>query len=185
MATTAELRDELQVASAKLSTAESELTKLLPREEKSPIAVGKVRQKVEELRASQTFLKRRLFDLEETDAAAIRQAERDEQAFWFRRFFTSLAIGHAGAFFAIATGVFQSDNLQRAAQMAFWPVVFFGTGLVLAGATPLFLWLERSAKDTQEHIAFRRASSLSAYWSGAAFAIGILLVLRAFWLASR
>jgi hypothetical protein len=64
------------------------------------------------------------------------QIARDERSFWYRRFYTSLSLGHATGFLAISAGVLQSDNAATIAKAATLPMSCFGAGLLLSGLVP-------------------------------------------------
>lgn len=73
-----------------------------------------------------------------TDQASI-TTEYQERAFWFRRFHTSLAIAHGGAFAAVGSKLFEKDTTPAVAAAAWHPMAFFALGMVIAGALPLAL----------------------------------------------
>ena len=77
--------------------------------------------------------------LQATKAAAAEQAAHDERTFWFRRFFTTLGIANAGAFFAVATGLAQADAPAKIAPYLASPFTSFVWGMVLSGLIPLSL----------------------------------------------
>lgn len=96
-----------------------------------------------------------LDDDDERQVETLRQsrlaAAREGSAFWFRRYCTSLAIAHGGAFVAIVAGVLQSDRTAFIAAAAFLPLVHFGVGMVMAGFLPITLWLSTlTASDVEE-----------------------------------
>lgn len=85
-------------------------------------------------------MQRKAAELARTDAADARASE--EATFWFRRFFTSLAIANGAAFVALAAGFLQADDRALVAPLLPSPMTHFGVGMVLAGAVPLLFWLK-------------------------------------------
>jgi hypothetical protein len=104
------------------------------------------------------------------------RAAREDAAFWLRRFCTTLGIGNAAAFAAVASGFLQSDedSWSRIASPVADALTRFSTGMVLAGAMPVFLMLFAQ-------IEIARALSLNLNARGAdamqVFFGGILIVL--------
>ncbi len=69
------------------------------------------------------------------------QVAREERAFWFRRFYTSITLGHAAGFLSIGAAVIQADNISVVAKVSLFPIVFFAAGLILAGSmSGLLAW---------------------------------------------
>jgi hypothetical protein len=90
------------------------------------------------------------------------RVDREERAFWFRRFMLSLQIGNGAAFLATVAGVLQADlaALPTVAVFAWAPAIYFGLGVSAAGLLPL-LMAARTAFPT-------------VIWSGRAAFIAIL-----------
>jgi len=96
----------------------------------------------------------------------MRLVDREEELHWFRRFFTSLAIGNGGAFAAIGAGIMQAESIGPAAQLGFWPISFFGAGTIFAGVIPAALWLDKQSQywGTSENWTDRFSWSEVPWW---------------------
>lgn len=79
----------------------------------------------------------------EADAAI----EREDSAFWLRRFLVSLSIGNGAGFVAIATGALQNENPLQAISLVVGPLHSFAIGIIAAGAVPAMMWLAILAKQ--------------------------------------
>lgn len=97
-------------------------------------------------------------------------ADFEERTFWFRRFHTSLAIAHGGAFAAVASHLFDDKAPASIAAAAWIPMSIFASGMILAGSLPIAL--HRRA----ETVAWRLASV-----SAILFFAGVVSVLAAVW----
>jgi hypothetical protein len=104
-----------------------------------------------------------------TDHASI-TTEYEERAFWFRRFHTSLAIAHGGAFAAIGSKLFEKDTGADVAAAAWHPMALFALGMVIAGSLPLAL------HRRNEGVAWCLAGV-----SAALFVVGLAAALAAIW----
>jgi len=71
----------------------------------------------------------------------------DDRKFWYRRFTTSLSIGHGAALIALASYA-ASSNFDQTLQVIKWPFNFFSIGLFAAGITPLFIGLRNSLQKS-------------------------------------
>ena len=111
------------------------------------------------------------------DAAAQRAlevAQRDDAAFWFRRFILSLQIGNGAALLAALSGALQATDVREAAESIRWATAFFGLGVILAGALPGAIWLQRlSPRGKRAELAFRAAISFLAVGSAVSFVAGV------------
>jgi len=74
--------------------------------------------------------------------ASLEKMSEDDRVFWLRRFFTTMAIGHAVAFVGLASGLMQSDERRWLASTVADAMVIFGIGLVLSGSLPFLLFLQ-------------------------------------------
>jgi hypothetical protein len=97
-------------------------------------------------------LRGQIFDLEAKEHAQrtahevatrveVQRATREEAAFWFRRFFTTLGIANGAAFAALASGLLQADDPKKVAYLAAPAMAHFVWGTILAGSVPLILWM--------------------------------------------
>lgn len=122
-------------------------------------------------------------------AEEARRSSQDDAAYWFRRFMTSLGIGHGAAFAAVLAGVGQSDNLRDAAAFAFWPSVLFGVGLLLAGLIPLGVFLQRWSEGRPGRGWFSKftdeATSLMTIGSSLLFATGVVVTIVVLYVTAR
>jgi hypothetical protein len=75
-------------------------------------------------------------------AAERERSASEEASFWYRRFFTTLGLGNAAAFAAVASGFIQADDRRPIADAAANALTAFSIGMVAAGALPLLLWLQ-------------------------------------------
>lgn len=77
-----------------------------------------------------------------------RISERNE--FWFRRFFTSITLGHAAAIIGLGAFLSSAENQSTAAAAISFPITVFGFGLGISGILPFSIWLRfvtRKAKQ--------------------------------------
>lgn len=97
-------------------------------------------------------VRRRMVEIDHLDADRTDQAQAEASAFWYRRFFTTLAIANGAAFLALANGFIQADDRSVLAPLIHKPMLLFALGTFAAGAIPLVLGaaprLDRSARRT-------------------------------------
>lgn len=79
-----------------------------------------------------------------TVRVASEQAKREDRSFWFRRFHTSLALAHGAGFAAVGSKLFDGATGKAAVQGAFYPMLCFAVGMVVAGLIPVALYLDRA-----------------------------------------
>lgn len=130
-----------------------------------------------QLNSLNVAMQHRLAEVERQEAERLKFADQasiakefDERTYWFRRFHTSLAIAHGGAFAAVASKLFDPAATQQLAVAAWYPLALFATGMVIAGALPLAL--------------HRRNESLGwrlAVVSACVFVLGLAATLFAIW----
>lgn len=109
-------------------------------------AVNRARRNIEHCDAQISELElheRKLLDqvasIEGAKAEAVARIQAEERGFWFRRFYTSLAIGNGAAMAAVANHLFNPDTAQATVRAGLTPFVCFASGVVLAGTIPMFL----------------------------------------------
>ena len=121
-------------------------------------------------------------DAADKAAAELRlQLTHEDAAFWYRRWVTTLSIGHAGAFAALASGFLQAENQANIAAAVAEAMQCFAIGMVCAGAVPFFLWSERFHAEGRTHV------STTAKWvhqtltmmSAGLFVIGLMTAIGA------
>lgn len=78
------------------------------------------------------------------DSEPLPDDEVDNASFWFRRFITSLSLGHGAGLLSVLTLATSSWIEDQQARLA-WPFLFFATGVVAAGAAPLLLIVRHRA----------------------------------------
>lgn len=105
-----------------------------------------------------TELSKRLGDLR---ISQITSAAED-QAFWFRRFMTSLQIGNGAGFLAAVSGIVQADaNVLPIIATLIWPpATYFGLGVGAAGILPLMLAARRGADGKPLLVSLARSAVL-------------------------
>lgn len=122
------------------------------------ISISKTERDIEEVERRLLQIEDR--EREEASAVAtqahldLRRAEREEAAFWFRRFFTTLGIANAAAFAALAGGLLQADDPIKLAPVAGPAMDAFIWGAIWAGSIPLLLWVRlalRPLEDRWDH----------------------------------
>lgn len=113
--------------------------------------------------------------IQESEAARHReQAASDDASFWFRRFMLSLQIGNGAGLLAIVGGALQADDPKAAIGLAGLQAVAFGYGVLLAGALPGVLALERGARTRPIRLTLRVVVALLTLGSSAAFVYAII-----------
>jgi hypothetical protein len=97
--------------------------------------------------------------------ADLSRLNREDATFWFRRFFTTLAIANAATFAALASGTVQADKPGAVAKVVAGPMIAFAWGMVMAGSLPLLLafWL-RAVEWLEDHPYPRRQEK--RWWIG-------------------
>ena len=97
----------------------------------------------------------RLAELDQADADREDQAQAEDSKFWYRRFFTTLAIANGAAFVALANGFLQADDRAVLAPLVHGPMMSFAIGTFAAGAIPFWLGATASvahaARRTRPH----------------------------------
>lgn len=83
-----------------------------------------------------------------------RRSEREDAAFWFRRFFTTLGIANGAAFAALASGLLQADDPVKLAPVAGAAMDAFIWGALWAGSIPLWMWARLAANGVSEQRGF-------------------------------
>jgi small-conductance mechanosensitive channel len=94
----------------------------------------------EGLAADLALRKQQLID---RNKEALDRLAAEDQAFWFRRFHTSLAIAHGAGFAAIGSKLFDPEVTASTAGAAWHPMLLFAVGMVAAGVIPLALYFKR------------------------------------------
>lgn len=85
----------------------------------------------------------------EAHSASARQADVEDSAFWFRRFFTSIAIANGAAFVALAAGFLQADDRKAIATLLPVPMTAFAVGMFASGAIPIVLWIQIRVRNNE------------------------------------
>lgn len=85
---------------------------------------------------------------------AMQSFEREDAAFWFRRFFTTLGIANAAAFAALASGLLQADDPVKLAPVAGPAMDAFAWGALWAGSIPLWMWARLAINGLSEREGF-------------------------------
>lgn len=114
-------------------------------------------------------LAREISRLKDEHDAHLQKEHSDAEQFWFRRFHTSLAIAHGAAFVAIGSKAFEPALNADAKIAAAYALIWFGTGVVLAGVIPAVLFLHH-----------QRAAWALAAGSAVAFVCGLATAIAAF-----
>lgn len=115
--------------------------------------------------------------IQKSEAAREREkAASDDASFWFRRFMLSLQIGNGAGLLAIVGGALQADDPKAALTLGSLQAVAFGYGVLMAGALPGVLAIERAVKTSGWRTLLRVAVAVLTLGSSAAFiyAIGAL-----------
>jgi hypothetical protein len=73
------------------------------------------------------------------------RASRDDDAFWSRRFYTSLAVGNGVGFLTIASALIQAGKVGLTVVLGFAPLMYFACGVGAAGAIPWLIWRQRAS----------------------------------------
>ena len=74
--------------------------------------------------------------------------ERNE--YWFRRFFTSISIGHAAAIIGLGAFLSSAENQNSTAAIVAFPITIFGVGLGVSGILPLTIWWRLVTKKASQ-----------------------------------
>lgn len=155
-----EVQRRLVVARAELDRATAEASRgatSFTNQASLNLIVGTAEKDVADLE----LIERRLLDAKASrDAefgAAMARLNAEDRAFWVRRFHTSLAIAHGAAFVALASHLFDGDQvrLNMIAGATFTSMSVFGTGMLLAGAIPFVMY--RGSPSAAERLAFASA----------------------------
>ena len=85
---------------------------------------------------------------EDTKAREQERSEREGEAFWLRRFVTSLALAHGAGTFGAITALLRPDPPEAKWWQVFGTLGCFLLGLVIAGTLPL--WLAAKTRRRQE-----------------------------------
>jgi hypothetical protein len=166
----AALNDEITEAKRERDLAKKQAGSF-PNIDSSIITISRAKSEIRALELQRTAIVDRETALEAArrhtiDAERERQAGEDE-AFWFRRFFTTLGIANAAAFAAIASGFLQAASADRlpVARPVADALSYFSFGMVCAGAIPAFLWLRAAARriHTLKQVRFFKPQDLQDF----------------------
>lgn len=130
-------------------------------------------EQLETIRAERRDIEARLVQLDQADAERADAAQAEDSKFWFRRFFTTLAIANGAAFVALANGFLQADDRAALAPLVHGPMTSFAIGMFAAGAIPFWL----GATASVEHTARRTRPNPTALTLAQALITGAVFVL--------
>lgn len=141
-----------------------------------------VEKEIQSIEAEMLRLTRELAAIQAADDARDRAAQDDEATFWFRRFFTSVAIANGAAFAALAAGFLNTDDKAAIANALAEIMSFFAIGMCTAGLIPALLWARVKLGASQSKSKYLAFSGAMGALGGAAivtFVMGIFFCIKA------
>lgn len=131
---------ELTAVQAELDELRAELAAQQERHRTAnPAYRGHLEPEMNALKAKIQVVHTRELQLLDANQTAERAHQLQQDAFWFQRFNTALAVAHAGGFAAVTAHAFDPATTQQTVGLALPALINFGVGLTVAGAIPVTL----------------------------------------------